>query len=232
MNGGGRRNGRGSREKGRVNSLLGHQGQGLKPLPAYPVPSSTRRPPRELPWDIQRGGGGAGKLRAREWDVQGCMRSKDVRGCLQTPVGCILEDSPRPTFSRPRLSPCKGFASAGSTAAPAVRGSPRGAELPLRPGSPAGESLRAGFATAGPSCRVRKCRGPRRVPQRGPRLFGSPAPPLMLPSTHGTPAEGPLWASPRPAQVQRRGKRSIITSRLLVWVEFFCFLKLFIWKKL
>lgn len=185
-----------------------------------------------MPWDIQGGGGGAGTLRAREWEAQGCLRSKDVRGCLQTPVGCVLEDTPWLTLSRSRLSPCKGSASAGSTAAPAVRGPPCGAELPLRPGSPAGESLLAGLATERPSCRVRKCRGPRRVPQRRASSLRVAVPAPVRPCTHRTPAEGPLWAGPGPAQVQRRGKKKNHNFKALVWVEFFCFLKLFIWKKL
>lgn len=44
-------------------------------------------------------------------------------------------------------------------------------------------------------------------PSGGPRPFGSPSPPLMLPCTHRTPAEGPLWAGRGPAQVQRRGEK-------------------------
>lgn len=103
--------------------------------------------------------------------MQGCRGSKGVRGCLQTPVGWVLENTPRLTLLQVPPEPLPGSASAGSTATPAGRAPPCGAGLPLRPGSPAGESLLAGLATERTSCRIRKCRSRGVSPSGGPRPF-------------------------------------------------------------
>ena len=156
----------------------------------------------------------------------GSARMQGEQGCarlLTDPSG--LGSGKHPTADPLQVppEPLPGSASAGSTATPAGRTPPCGAGLPLRPGSPAGESLLAGLATERTSCRVRKCRGRGVSPSGGPRPFGSPSPALMLPCTPRTPTEGPPWASPRPALEQKRRIKGPNFRRLLVWVVFFVF---------
>ena len=144
---------------------------------------------------------GPGVGRARVFEEQGCARLLTDPSGLRSgrhPMADPLQVPPEPLqgFCQRRLN--SGTCCPG----PSLRGG-----APPPPWEPSGESLLAGLATERPSCRVRKCRGPRRVPQRRASSLRVAVPGPVLPCTHRTPAEGPLWASPGPAQVQRRGEK-------------------------
>lgn len=114
-------------------------------------------------------------------------RGQDKPGCLRTPVGWALEDTPRadrlqvpaePGQVQPELAQQRRLLAA---ALPAGRGGASRAGLPLNPWEPAGESLPAWVRDCR-SCRIRKCRRPRNVPKREasalPGATGTPNPAL------------------------------------------------------
>lgn len=141
--------------------------------------------------------------RARVFEEQGCAR------LLTDPSGLR---SGRHRMNDPLQvppEPLQGFCQRRLNSGTCCPGPSCGAELPLRPGSPAGESLLAGLATERPSCRVRKCRGPRRVPQRRASSLrvAVPAPNAALHTQDAGRGSsvGRPWASPSPAQGGKEG---------------------------
>lgn len=72
--------------KGGINLLLGHQGQGLKPFPAYPL-LLHRRHPRELPRDIKVGEGVREAEEPGSGTCKGVLREQGCAGLLTDPSG-------------------------------------------------------------------------------------------------------------------------------------------------
>lgn len=204
--GGGRTRGRRSREKRRIDLLLRLQGPGLKRFPACPLPSSTQ-------------GGACGHTlgegcREAGPGIEKLDRGQDKPGCLRTPVGWALEDTPRahrlqvpaePGQVQPEVAQQRRLLAA---ALPAGRGGASRAGLPICPGSPRVSHSRPGSATA-PAVGSENVGGRGMSPGGGPRPFQAPPVPLILPCTPRTLADPPTQglppASPGPALGKRAG---------------------------